>query len=115
MELRTCRTATSPTSTTETAESHVAENIAKMREDVVDVHTGTAKSAKTICAINASCTKLIVACTLVGVAQYIVGFRCLLEFLFCFLVTRVAVGVVFDGHLFVGAFDFVCRGIFLNA
>jgi len=84
-------------------------------EDVVDVHTSGTKATKASGTVYASGAKLVVALALFGVAQHFVGLGGLLEFLFGLFIAGVAVGVVFDGHLLVGAFDFVGRGRLFHA
>ena len=108
------RTATA-TAATKSAEAHVAEDIAELSEDVAKVHALESAAAKSACAIHACCAELIVACALLGVAEHLIGFSGLLELLLGFLVARVAVGVVLDGHLLIGFLDFVCRGRLVHA
>ena len=99
----------------EAAES-AAEDIAEVAEDVVQVHAAGAETSEAAgCSVYACCAELVVAGTLVGVAQHVVGLRRLLELLFCLLVAGIAVGVVFDGHLLVGTLNLVGRGRTLHA
>ena len=59
-------------------------------------------TAETTSATHASMAELVITCTLVGVAKYVVSLGSLLELFFGFLVIGIAVGVIFDGHLFIG-------------
>ena len=114
--LETARPAASATSAETSAKSaHATEDVAKLTEDIIKVHAGTAKSAGATHAIDALFSELVVTGTFVGVAQNVVGFSGLLKLLFGFLVVRIAVGVVFNGHLLIGAFYFVGTRRFLNA
>ena len=95
------------------ATAHVAtEDVAKHGEDVVHVKPLASETAS---ATHAGMSELVVACTLVGVAENVVGLGGLLELLLGFLVARIAVGVVFDGHFLVGLLYLVFRGAFLYA
>ena len=47
-------------------------------------------------------TELVVALTLLWIAQYVIGLSKLLELLFGLLVPGILVGVIFDGELAVG-------------
>ena len=107
--------AASAAETSEAAES-AAEDIAEVAENVVQVHAACSETAETAgCSVHACRAELVVAGTLVGVAQHVVGLRRLLELLFCLLVAGIAVGVVFDGHLLVGTLNLVGRGRTLHA
>ena len=53
--------------------------------------------------------ELVIACLLVGVAEYAVCLCRLLELFLGFLVARVLVGVILDGQLAVGLLYVVCR------
>ena len=54
-------------------------------------------------------TELVIALTLLRIAQYVIGLSQFLELLFGFLVPRVLVGVIFDSELAVGLLQFVGR------
>ena len=56
---------------------------------------------------------LVIFCTLVGVAQYIVGFGSFLEFLLGFLVAGILVGVILQRQLTVSFFKLIGGGVFL--
>ena len=84
--------ATTATEASESAKASMAtEDVAKHREDVVHRHALSAISA-TGSAAHAGMAKLVVASALVVVAQYLVGFGCLLELILGLLVARVLVG-----------------------
>ena len=56
---------------------------------------------------------LVIFCTLVGVAQYIVGFGSFLEFLLGFLVAGILVGVILQRQFTVSFFKLIGGGVFL--
>ena len=79
----------------ESAESATtAKEIAKHRENVVHVHATSSKSVKAF-TLRTIEPKLVVALTFLGIVKHIIGFGCLLEFLFCLFVTWIAVWVIF--------------------
>ena len=106
-----------PASAAETAKpSETAEDVAEVAEDVVEVHAAGAETSEAAGrAVHACRAELVVAGTLVGVAQHVVGLCRLLELLLGFLVAGIAVRVVFDGHLLVGTLNLVGRGRTLHA
>ena len=111
---RTGLASTATTATAAKAES-ATENIAELRENVVEVETCTAKSAATKTATGGVKAELVILLTLLGVAEHVVGLGSLLELLFGFLVARVLVRVVLDGKLLVGVLDLVSTRVLADA
>ena len=90
-----------------------AENIAKdIAENVAEALS--TESAAWRDAPDTVMTKLVVRCTLVGIAQYFVRFFCLFEFAFGVAVFRAAIGMVFHGQASIRLFDLVVRCILLE-
>src|SRR5690606_501546 len=79
-----------------------SKDITKLAEYVFHVHT---TATKTGCRIS-SMAKLIVALAFFRVTQDLISLSCFLEFLLGLLVTRVFVGMIFDGQLPVSRFNF---------
>ena len=96
------------------ATAHSTENVAEVREDVVDI-CETLAAAETALSVYALFSELIVALALLGVAQYFIGFCGLFEFLLGFFVAGVLIGVIFHGHLAVSLFDFGIACPFVDA
>ena len=112
----TCLLALSATTTeaTKSAEATMTtEDVAKHREDVVHRHILSAIAA-TSSATHASVAKLVVASALVLIAQHLVGLSSLLKLILGLLVTRVAVGVILDGHLLICFLDLVGRRLLVD-
>ena len=93
------------------------EDVAEHGEDVVHRHA-TAESAERTsvagCTAHACKAELVIAGTFLGIAQHVVGFGCLLELFFRFLVARVLVGVVLDGFLAVCLLYLVGRCVLVD-
>ena len=107
-------------STSESAESAKASESSESAssedtvEDVVDVEVAESGSASG-CTAHSGMSELVVACTLVLVAQHTVCFGCFLElffslFLLLFRLVLLFVGVVLDGELAVCLLDFSVGG-----
>ena len=101
---------------TAAAAEQVTENVAEVTETakacpVKSAEPGTAESstAGTGCVVGVNTGKaiLVIAGALVVVTQHLIGFAHLFEFLLGFLVTGVAVRVVFHGQLAVGLLYFI--------
>ena len=107
-------TATTTSTAAKTTES-ATENIAKVRENILETEALAAESAATKTATGGVEAELVVLFTLFGVAEHIVGLGSLLELLFGFLVARVLVRVVLDGKLLVRVLDLVCTCVLANA
>ena len=91
------------------------ENIAELRENVVEVEASSTKPAATKAATGGVKAELVILLTLLGVAEHVVGLGSLLELLFGFLVARVLVRVVLDGKLLVRVLDLVCTRVLADA
>ena len=117
-EFALLRTATTATKTTESAKASesaaTSEDVAKHREDVVHRHALSAIAA-TCSTTHSGMAELVITGTFVLVAQYAISFCRFLELLFRFLVTRILVWVILDGHFTIGFLDFGFTGRFLNA
>ena len=88
--------------------SSASEDVTEHGEDVIHVHAGSAESALSA---HSGKSELVILLAFLRITQYIVCFSCLLELLLGLLVTRISVGVIFDGHLLVCGFYLCIRGI----
>ena len=59
-------------------------------------------------------TELVIPLTLLGIAEHLVGFGGLLESLLRLRVVTIAVGMVLQGGLAIGAFDIVRTGLAID-
>ena len=109
MLLTTAMAASSETSKACTS----AKDVAKHREDVVHVHTGTAEGVEA--SSGRAESKLVVMLALLRIMQHVVCLCCLLEFLLGFLVAWITVRVIFDGDGAVRLLDLVFGGVFVYA
>ena len=69
---------------------------------------------ETAIATHSGKTELIIALTLLRVAQHLVGFCCFLEFLLSLLITRVLIWVILNRFLAIGFLYIICRGVFIH-
>ena len=111
---------TAATAKTESAESaktaESAKQVAELPEDVIHRHAA-AKTAATHLLTGE--TKLVIAGALVGVAEHVIGFGCLFEFLLGCLFLSVAfallfVRVILDGQFAVSLLQVVGCGILFH-
>ena len=107
--LRALRASAAAAETAEAPETGMAaKDVAEHGEDVVHVHATTSAEASET-ALRAVEAELVVTAPLLRVVEHVVGFGSLLELLLRLGVSRVAVGVIFDGYLAIGLFDFFIR------
>jgi hypothetical protein len=64
---------------------------------------------------NTGMAKLVIPCLFLRITQHLIGLSSLLEFVFCRFVTRIAVGMKFQGLLTVSFFNFFIRFDALSA
>ena len=113
--------AATSTLTASSATKHVAKYIAEVREDVVHRHSAAeATAAETAAHVAHVMAELVVTGTLVGVAEHVVSFSRLLEFLFSLLLlllalALLAVGVILNGFLAVSFLQLIGSGVLAHA
>ena len=105
---------TATTETAKTSEATTAKDVTEVWEDVVDVGKSATKSSSSCTTFKSCFTKLVIALSLLGVAQYLVGFCRFLKLLFSFLVTRVFIWVIFHSYLTVSLLDLSVTGTFVD-
>ena len=95
----------------------VAKDVAKAREDVLEVREAAAleATAAALRAFKGLVPETVVLGALLRVAQHVVGLGGLLEELLGLLVSGILVGMVLDGHLLVGALDLVLGSVLGNS
>ena len=86
----------------------VAEGLGKATEAPCAAARATAHATH---AVNAGVAVAVIGVALAAVAQHVVGLAHFLELVFGLLVTRVAVRVIFHGHLAIGLLDFFVGGV----
>ena len=100
---------------TKTAAEMASENIPELAENILHRESAAAKTACTCRTVNSCVAETVVTLFLVGIAQHIICLGSLLELLLGFLVSRILVGMIFDGHFPVGLLYLFCRGILANS
>ena len=83
-----------------------AKDVAKHTEDIVHRHSLSASKSSSTWTEGIR-AELVISLTLLWIAKHVVCLCCFLEFLLCLFVTRIAVGVIFDGHFFIGPLNLV--------
>ena len=110
-----CSLTLSTAKTTEATEAATtSKDITEHREDVVHREATTAKATEATHTLRTVEAKLIILLTFLRIVQHIISLGSLLEFLLGFLITRVTVGVIFDGYLSIGLLDIILRGVFIH-
>ena len=102
-----------------TTKTKAPKQIAKLAEDVFHRHTSTREATTTIHLVIAFRPQLVVASTLVGVAEDIIGLGSLLKFFFSVLLLGIAfslltVGVILNSKLAISFFQSIGIGIAIN-
>jgi hypothetical protein len=96
----------------EVAKATAAKDVAKLREDVIHRHALTTEAAGSLLACKAI---LVIAGSLLGIGQHVVGLGCLLKlllgsFLLGIGLALLTVGMILDSHLAVGFLELIGRG-----
>ena len=107
-----------PAASAASAKKHI-EDIAKPVGAAETAEPALAEAAKTAASAHAAfksrMAELIVLRLFLRILQDIIGFVDFLKLFFSrFGIIAVQVRMIFAGHLFIGLFDFSCRGIFVN-
>ncbi len=101
---------TTPACAEDVAEAEqVSEDVGKILE------AGRVESTEPACTAHAGVTELVIARTLLGVAEHGVGFAALFEALFGFRIVRIAVGVVLHREFAIRTLDLDVRRGAVNA
>ena len=95
----------------ETSETASTKDVAKHGKDVIHAHACTSEAALTI---HPGKAELVVTLTFLRVTKHIISLRSLFELLLSLFVARIAVRVVFDGHLLVSGLYLGIGGSFAD-
>ena len=112
----TATATTSEATEIKATEATTSEEVSKATEDILHGHPCSAETTTaSSTAADTSVTELVIALTLLRIAQHVIGLSQFLELLFGFLVPRVLIGVILDSELAIGLLQFVSRSTFSYA
>ena len=113
------------TSTGTRTSAHIAEYIAEMAENIVDIHVliariataETTEAATLACsaAVHSGMAELIVTGALVRIRQHVVSFRSFFELFLGRLVARIFIRMILHGKFPVSFFQHIGRSVFRHA